>query len=190
MIYKIPFRPVSINSFYRTTKLGRVYICHEGQKFKSNVSTYVIDKYKPKCLDCPIGITIDFNFRDRRRLDIDNYIKPLLDSLNTILWTDDNLIYEMNVRKSVVNIEDEIILTVFLKPEIILNPPRVQKKYNIPFECECGVILKNKKNLSKHLNSKNHKTYLNNLIQNEKTCSSDGELSIEVIESNNKGSLD
>lgn len=157
--YTIPIRPVSINRFYRTTKNGRIYICKSGQAFKTSVNDYMAKNYPQSiCLECPISLTIHLNFKDRRRLDTDNYLKPLIDSLNKILWKDDFLIYEIHVSKSPINIMNNIELEI--KELNHIKVPEIQrtnqKQYQKPYYCECGVTLTSKKNLKTHLNSKKH----------------------------------
>lgn len=155
--YFIPYRPVSVNTFYRTTRQGRIYICRTGAEFKQNIADYVLKTYKPVVIEKPVNVTIKLHFKDRRRMDIDNYLKPLIDSFNGILWKDDYLIYELHVFKSVLGIQNAIEIDITQKPEIILFPIQRpnQVQYQQYHDCECGATFL-KKNLSRHLKGKLH----------------------------------
>ena len=47
----------------------------------------------------PIKVTIIVSMPDKRRRDIDGFLKSLLDSLNGIVWKDDNQIVELHIKK-------------------------------------------------------------------------------------------
>ncbi len=47
----------------------------------------------------PIKVTIIVSMPDKRRRDIDGCLKSLLDSLNGIVWKDDNQIVELHIKK-------------------------------------------------------------------------------------------
>tara|TARA_R110000868_G_scaffold146606_2_gene367450 strand:- start:6073 stop:6447 length:375 start_codon:yes stop_codon:yes gene_type:complete len=48
----------------------------------------------------PIAVTVNISMNDNRRRDIDGCLKSLLDSLNGIVWKDDNQIVELHVYKA------------------------------------------------------------------------------------------
>ena len=74
----LPFPP-SVNHYYR--RVGpRTLISREGRAFRKNVCT-ILARLGVRPLDGPLAITIDVHPPDRRRRDIDNIQKSLLDAL-------------------------------------------------------------------------------------------------------------
>jgi len=55
---------------------------------------------KVKILTHPISVHIEVSFRDKRKRDIDNLLKILLDSFEGVLWADDSQIFELYIKKS------------------------------------------------------------------------------------------
>ena len=51
-------------------------------------------------------------FKDRRKRDCDNYTKSVIDSIKNILFEDDDMIYELIVRKQIGCEEDRTTLKV------------------------------------------------------------------------------
>lgn len=90
----IKTKPVSINAMYR----GRRFTTKEARDTKESIAWEVATQYKgePLCLD--IKLTIRF-YVSNARIDIDNYLKGLLDCLTGLLWKDDRFIYELHVYK-------------------------------------------------------------------------------------------
>ena len=98
----------SINSFYRTFR-GRMLISKPGREFKLEIS---------KCLDIttkilgPIKLTLIFHFKDKRRRDVDNYAKVLIDCLKNVLFEDDDKIYILHMEKQIGMPENKIFIDI------------------------------------------------------------------------------
>lgn len=75
----LPYPP-SINHYWRTAR-GRTYISDEGRKYRASVSGILarLPIFGP--LTTRLAVSIKLNPPDRRRRDIDNVQKPLLDAL-------------------------------------------------------------------------------------------------------------
>jgi crossover junction endodeoxyribonuclease RusA len=79
IVLNLPYPP-SINSYWRANGHRR-FISKEGVAFKSAVVDYVIENKVPKYGDKRLSVFISLFPRDKRRTDIDNRIKSVLDSL-------------------------------------------------------------------------------------------------------------
>jgi len=100
---KLPYPP-SLNRYYRTYN-GRPTISAEGRKYKERIAEIL----KPAFYDLAdyssnLQVWIEVMFPDRRRRDLDNLNKCLLDSLTTDpkknhvgVWEDDSLIHDLRL---------------------------------------------------------------------------------------------
>ena len=52
-----------------------------------------------KALECPVAVTIDLHLHGKRRIDVDNCAKSILDGMNGIVYEDDNQVVDLRVRK-------------------------------------------------------------------------------------------
>ncbi|UOF81561.1 endodeoxyribonuclease ruS [Bacteriophage sp.] len=75
----LPFPP-SVNS-YRTIYRGMMRLSKEGRAFKAAVADYVVEYRVPKLGDAKLKVTMVLFPRDKRKIDIDNRIKAVLDAL-------------------------------------------------------------------------------------------------------------
>lgn len=76
-----------------------IYLKREGKAIKEDYSWQAKSQWRQPLLDVPFGINITFYHKTKRKQDIDNFFKLVFDSLTRVVWEDDNLITEMNVRK-------------------------------------------------------------------------------------------
>lgn len=103
---KLPFPP-STNHYYRTLRkgamAGRVIISEKGRQYRALVIQHVIISGPFKKLQGNLSMTIILCPPDRRRRDVDNYQKPLLDALTHAgIWSDDS-----QVKKLTTEMTDE-----------------------------------------------------------------------------------
>lgn len=75
----LPFPP-SMNTYWRSFR-GRTIISKSGREFREAVIQYVIDHDVPKFGDKKLKLTMILRPRDKRKIDIDNRIKAVLDAL-------------------------------------------------------------------------------------------------------------
>lgn len=91
---KLPYPP-SINAYYGRNKFGSVYIKSAGKKYREDV----MQQLKPlitNTLDCRLRCWVEVNCPDRRRRDLDNIKKALLDALtHAAVYEDDCLIDDL-----------------------------------------------------------------------------------------------
>ena len=75
----LPFPP-SMNTMWRNFR-GRTVLSKAGKVFREDVQNIIIDKNIPKFGDSKLRITMILRPRDKRKSDIDNRIKAVLDAL-------------------------------------------------------------------------------------------------------------
>ncbi len=80
MILELPYPP-SVNMYWRHTKAGRHYISAEGKAFRETVGWIVKQARASERLTEKLDVTVQIFPPDKRRRDIDNVFKSLLDAL-------------------------------------------------------------------------------------------------------------
>jgi crossover junction endodeoxyribonuclease RusA len=75
----LPFPP-SANVYYRRGRFV-TYLSEAGRNYKSAVSDYLAENIHPKFGDSKLKISMILRPRDKRKIDIDNRIKAVLDAL-------------------------------------------------------------------------------------------------------------
>lgn len=91
-------RPISINSFYGNNRRGCKYISDKGRMFQDYVR-YSLMKYHKPFKNARLSLEIEFTFKGKRKVDLDNYLKPLIDCLKGTLFDDDEQIDVIFARK-------------------------------------------------------------------------------------------
>lgn len=95
--------PLSTQHIYRYTCIGRfprLYMSRKGKQVKEQYQLEVKNQYKGKVIqgDCDMEITLFF--KDKRRRDVDNYNKLVLDALEGIVFQDDSQIQKLTIIKN------------------------------------------------------------------------------------------
>ena len=90
--------PLSTNHIYRHTG-HRVYMTAEGKALKESYQWQLKEQYKEKPISEIVSISLHIFFGDKRKRDIDNYNKIVLDACSGILWEDDSQICDMFIGK-------------------------------------------------------------------------------------------
>jgi len=88
--------PPSVNSYWLQSGKRR-YISKRGVEFKKAV--HEICNPSDTFGDKPIEVSIILYPRDKRLLDIDNVCKAILDSMNGILYDDDQQVWRLSVER-------------------------------------------------------------------------------------------
>lgn len=97
MKFSIPGNPLP-KQRPRSSK-GRFY--SPSSKEEKRVADHIraqMDRKKP--CGSEVAVTVRFYRGDKRRVDLDNMLKLVLDSANGIIWEDDYLIVQIQARKS------------------------------------------------------------------------------------------
>jgi len=96
LLLNLPYPP-SVNTYYRNFN-GRMVLSAQGREYKNAVAEYLIDCNAPKLGDAKLKITMVLRPRDKRKIDIDNRIKAVLDSLQDAgLFDDDYQVDELTI---------------------------------------------------------------------------------------------
>ncbi len=75
---------------------GHVYTPAETKDAEGRIAWAAKGKVRGLKVAGPVSITVAFYVRDRRRRDVDNLLKTVLDGLNGIAWTDDSQVVHVN----------------------------------------------------------------------------------------------
>lgn len=102
--FELPFPP-SVNACYRAIPRGRIcanILSKKGREYKERIA--IILENDDLLTDKRLMVQIRLFMPDKRRRDIDNYNKILLDSLTGFIWEDDSQIDILTIsRDDVVN---------------------------------------------------------------------------------------
>jgi crossover junction endodeoxyribonuclease RusA len=96
--------PPSTNSYWRHPTKGRLagrhLISEQGRAYREAVARHVLMQDGRQQLDCPLAIDIEVFMPDKRRRDLDNLLKSLLDSMTHAgVWADDSQIHDLRIRR-------------------------------------------------------------------------------------------
>lgn len=92
-------KPVSVNAMYRARGRG-VVLSAEGREFKK-IMTELLARAQHGFIRGPVKLLLAFEFTTHRKRDLDNYAKPLIDSLKNVLFEDDSEIYLLTMTKRI-----------------------------------------------------------------------------------------
>ena len=99
----LPYPP-SINKYYVKTRNG-IFIGKAGKEYREAVAESVMQQGLALNLDVPLLVEIKVFVPDRRKRDLDNVCKALLDALtHANVWIDDSMINQLFIyRGEIVN---------------------------------------------------------------------------------------
>lgn len=106
----LPFPP-SVNHYWRTFR-GRMLISAKGRAYRDEVAAVLLEHGKPSFAG-RLHVEINAHPPDRRKRDLDNLPKAVLDALtHGGLWDDDEQIDDLHVRRCGVVNGGEIVIRV------------------------------------------------------------------------------
>ena len=93
----LPYPP-SMNHYWRRVG-SRTLVSRRGREFQAEVCWAASEQYSlPQPLSGPLSIKVDVQAPDRRRRDLDNLLKPLLDALtHAAVWEDDSQVHRIEI---------------------------------------------------------------------------------------------
>lgn len=91
--------PVSTNAMYRAVG-RRIVMSAEGREFKKNMAE-ILQRTPHGFISGPVKLSLYFEFMTNRKRDLDNYAKPMIDTLKGVLFVDDSDIYILNMTKRI-----------------------------------------------------------------------------------------
>ncbi len=108
IVFELPFPP-SVNHTWMHGKGNRVYSCAKVKDFHKEAMVLInAAKAISNSVEFPmkgrLSVTIVLNERDKRRRDIDNSSKSLLDACTKNgIWGDDHQVDELIIRRGIIN---------------------------------------------------------------------------------------
>lgn len=66
----------------------------------------------PALLECDLAVDLDFHLGNRRRVDLDNLSKGVLDGLKGVLFVDDSQVVELHLRKFIDTVNIGVQVTI------------------------------------------------------------------------------
>lgn len=112
---KLNTKAISHNQYYRICH-NRYIISKAGREFREKIHAQ-LSNMKP--VDYPIKLSINFKFKDRRKRDLDNLTKAVIDAMKGYLYQDDSQIEELHTYKRLKCDEDCIEIAMKKIPLII-----------------------------------------------------------------------
>ena len=114
IVHYFHIKACSANTYYKKFR-NRICISKEGKAMKEFIHK--------KIEGCPqtkgqVEVQLIFNFRTKRKRDLDNLFKPLIDCIKDKLIEDDDQIYRIVARKSIGEKADGIALVILPFEEI------------------------------------------------------------------------
>lgn len=95
---EIPLFPPSVNTYWRANG-NRRFITPKGVKFTQDMAYFI----KPIMSDKRLKLEVTFHYPTKRKYDIDNFMKSLLDSLvKNGLCVDDEQFDELHIKRGEV----------------------------------------------------------------------------------------
>ena len=97
IVLHLPWPP-TVNSYYKVTRNGQRYLDKKVRAFREAVLEEVMEQAPHLRLDEKLFMEVYLFPPDRRKRDLDNYMKGLLDALtDSELWEDDSLIDQLHI---------------------------------------------------------------------------------------------
>ena len=109
-MYQLPYPP-SVNSYWRSIPGKGVLISKEGRAYRASVIKAIGDSGLR--LSGRLCVKIDAYMPDKRKRDIDNINKALLDSMtHALVWGDDEQIDDLQVVRRPVEKGGRVVVTI------------------------------------------------------------------------------
>jgi len=110
-VIKLPWPP-TVNTYY-TIARGRKILSAKGRAFKKEAAAWMYEQNVEKGREGAYSVMIHVRPPDNRKRDIDNLIKPLLDSLVEYgVLPDDSMIFDLRIQRFDPVKGGEVSLTV------------------------------------------------------------------------------
>lgn len=114
IVLHLPWAP-TVNSYYSHTRNG-VFISKKGRMYRESVEKDVYEQLPgigERTIDYPITMDVYMFPPDRRKRDLDNYMKALQDALTICkLWEDDSLIDQLHIFRGGVLPSGSIVVSI------------------------------------------------------------------------------
>ena len=118
----LPFPP-SMNTYWRNFR-GRTVLSKAGREYKVKVAEYVVENNVPKYGESKLKITMILQPKDKRKIDIDNRIKCVLDSLQEAgVFDDDEQIDVLHIERGEIKKGGGVLVYIEILDKMDENAP-------------------------------------------------------------------
>lgn len=94
--------PPTVNTYYKMTRMGQRYLDKKVRVFRDQVCEAISEQCPDLHLDTPLFMEVYLFPPDKRKRDVDNYMKGLLDAITQAgVWEDDSLIDQLHIYRGV-----------------------------------------------------------------------------------------
>ncbi len=122
IVLTLPFPP-SVNGYWRNIN-GRTLISAKGRAYKKAVARLAQWNYAAKQLESRLEVLVILHPPDRRKRDIDNSMKALLDSMQAAgVFVDDSQIDRLSIERGEIKKGGAAIVTI-KEIDAAANPPK------------------------------------------------------------------
>jgi len=98
--FELPLLPPSVNACFRTTKRGGIYRSKKYREFLTTMDQF-FETVEYEILKGDIIFTVEFECKSKRKRDLDNLLKSLIDSLEGRLFENDSQLVEIHAKKKI-----------------------------------------------------------------------------------------
>lgn len=121
IVLHLPWPP-TVNSYYKVTRNGQRYLDKKVREFRELVAQDVHEQMAGITLDDQLFMEVYLFPPDRRKRDLDNYMKGLLDALtNADLWDDDSLVDQLHIYRGEVIKDGAVRVEISEAGPVVLN---------------------------------------------------------------------
>ena len=97
--FEIQIRPLSYYQYLKQNKY-RKYITKRGREYKETLELHFAEFMKDiEIINNPCKLDIELYLDNKRKNDLDNFCKPIMDCMTGIVYTDDCLIVDLHINK-------------------------------------------------------------------------------------------
>jgi crossover junction endodeoxyribonuclease RusA len=108
IVATLPYPP-SVNHYWVLGR-GHLYVSPDGRQYRRRVSAILTGA--PQMVG-PVAVAIEVHPPDRRRRDLDNLLKCLLDSLtNAGLWADDSQVESLSIARGETKSAGSVLVAI------------------------------------------------------------------------------
>ena len=112
IVLHLPWPP-TVNSYYKITKYGQRYLDKKVRPFRELVAESLSEQVPGLALDDRLFLEVYLFPPDRRKRDLDNYMKGLLDAVTQAeMWVDDSLIDQLHIFRGETVDEGAVVISI------------------------------------------------------------------------------
>ena len=112
LVLYLPWPP-TVNDYYKVTRHGQRYLSTKVRGFRESVEESLGEQCPGLELDEQLFLEVYLFPPDRRKRDLDNYMKGLLDSVTQAkMWVDDSQVDQLHIYRGEVMSDGVVVVSV------------------------------------------------------------------------------